>query len=213
MNIRIAIALALTTAAVGCHTTPTPLSATTDRVFAAAPEAPAAEVCTVVRRGNAGNVRDTRIAAHFPDRNYGGISSTFAGNVNGGARQALLAFDLPALPEGAVITSAKVRLHKWVCGGNGVSAHRVTSPWNEDNVTWNSFAGAYDSEAVSALPVGTNGFTTFDVTGLAKAWADGSVANHGIVLVQDNNNTSFSTSEVSDPAQRPTLEVCWSTRS
>lgn len=216
MTIRIAqlIALTLTTTAVGCAATPAAPNALNPAdlpVPAAAPAVDQAgsEMCTVVRRGANDGVKDARIAEHWPNKNYGAAPSSFAGNVAGGARQTLLAFDLPEIPEGATITSAKLRLHKCVCGGSGVTAHKVTASWSEHDVTWSTFDGAYEREAFSSLPVGSDERTSLDVTELARGWADGSVENHGILLAQANANTAFSTSEVTEASERPALEICW----
>ncbi len=176
-------------------------------------EAPTAgaERCTVVQRGAAGGVHDARIAEHWPSKNYGAVSTTFAGTVAGGARHTLLVFELPAVPEGAVITSAEIRLHKCVCGGSGVEAYRVTAPWHEDAVTWDNFGHAYESRAFASIPATDPERAALDVTPLARGWADGSLENHGVLLAQADANTAFSTSEAADPAERPLLELCWTT--
>lgn len=167
-------------------------------------------MCTVVRRSEGSEVRDARVSERWPFTNYGSASASFAGNVGGRARQTLLSFELPDMPKGAVITKAEVNLHKCVCGGRGVSAHRVTSSWDEHTVTWDSFKGAYDSEPLANLPARDPNRVSFDVTDLAQSWADGTNANDGILLRQDNANTSFSTSESDDASERPYLELCWS---
>lgn len=209
------IALTLSTSAVGCAAGPTPLALTPSELTSTperthTPDWAGSEMCTMVRRGAHGAVKDARIAEHWPSKNYGDASSAFAGTVSGGARHTLLGFELPEMPAGAHITSAKIRLHKCVCGGSGVSAHLVNTSWSEDSVTWDSFANAYDQQAFAELPVGADDHTSLDITELARGWADGSTPNNGILLAQATANTAFSTSESSDEGQRPTLEVCWS---
>jgi hypothetical protein len=178
------------------------------------------ESCAVVRRGLAREartpgswrtwVRDARLAERWPDTNYGHAPASFAGMVHAAERATLLAFSLPEIPAGAEITRARLTLHKHVCGGLGVSVHRVTRAWDEATVTWNRLAGGYEQTPVATLPRGEGGVgrVSLDVTSLAREWHEAG-SNHGIVLRQDNANTSFATSEASEPEQRPTLEICW----
>jgi hypothetical protein len=168
------------------------------------------ERCAVVRRGLAGEVHDARLAERWPDKNYGGVTSSFAGRVAGADRDTLLSFSLPEIPGSAEITRAELRLYEHVSGTSPVSLHRVTGAWSESTVTWNSFAGAYELAPTAMLPVvdGGVGHVRVDVTALAREWHQDS-DNHGIVLRQSSANTSFATSEASDPEQRPTLAICW----
>src|SRR6185436_11816490 len=92
-----------------------------------------------------------------------------------------------------------------------VTAHRVTTAWNEGTVTWNSFGGAFDAypEAKLTLEAGEEAPATFDVTRLVRAWRSGEHAQHGILLEQDDSSSSFATSESDAPTQRPRLDVCF----
>ncbi len=171
------------------------------------------ERCAVVRRGLAGEVHDARVAERWPDKNYGHVTTGFAGRVHGAERATLLSFELPEIPDGAAITRARLTLYQRVCSGAGVSLHHVNQGWDEATVTWNAIAGAFDPSPAATLPYGAHcvGHVGVDVTALARAWQQGGAhpSSQGVVLRQDDANTGFATSEASDPAQRPTLEICW----
>ena len=59
-------------------------------------------------------------------------------------QQALFKFDLGAIPAGATIVSAGFIVNQTNNGVVTGNLHRVTAPWNELTVTWNSFGAAYD---------------------------------------------------------------------
>jgi len=140
----------------------------------------------------------------------------------------MVRFNLPSLPEGSVIESAKLRLYvKSVAVQNLASRplqlHRITSSWTEGGVTWNSkpsFDGAsLDSIQFSALSAGT--WVTFDVpVNVVEGWYANPSSNYGLLLKRNpdgapgssalkKNNAEFTSSE-GTAAQRPKLEVTYS---
>jgi hypothetical protein len=92
-----------------------------------------------------------------------------------------------------------------------VRAHRVTAPWSEASVTWQSFADAYDPAAVASVDVNGYGVErSIELSALAQAWVDGTIANHGILLEQDPTGMiSYKSSERSTVSQRPRFTVCY----
>jgi hypothetical protein len=156
-------------------------------------------------------VSDTRIAERWPDRNYGTQPSACAGNVAGAAREMLVAFDLGSIPSGADVTRATITVHRSTSGVARISAHRVTSSWDERSTTWQTFAGALDSEpiAVASLEADAGSMVTFDVTELVRGWQTGAYPNYGIALRQLAAVTGFTTSESDDVSARPQLDVCY----
>jgi hypothetical protein len=117
----------------------------------------------------------------------------------------LLRFDLASIPQGAVITSAKLRLQRLFELGGRSSMHKVTAAWNERNVSWQSFGAAYESAPVAQLPDGEQ--LIVNITDLVRTWHEGG-ANHGIVLNQESGISAFVSSEGALD-ERPRLEVCY----
>src|SRR5262249_17882084 len=141
--------------------------------------------CMTIQRGVAGEVADSRVAEAWPTSNYGRESVAFAGRVGPGARRMLVKFDLDSIPDSARITKATITLHRETCGCSNVTVHRATARWNERDVTWNSFADAYEDDALLSLPEGVNtegdfGPVSFDATELVRGWRQGVDPNYGL---------------------------------
>jgi hypothetical protein len=90
-----------------------------------------------------------------------------------------------AIPTGATVTSATLHVYVNAASGQTVYAHRVTAPWDEMTVTWNSFGGAFMAAAVGSFAADGMGWRSVDVTALVAAWMDGTHPNHGVVLDHD----------------------------
>lgn len=119
-----------------------------------------------------------------------------------------------AVPEGVVINSATLSIYVSEAYTQEVSVHRITAGWLEAEVTWNSFAGAYDSDVFDSFaPV--VGWNTVDMLSLVQGWVDGDVPNHGVLLSHDTPVessgalTAFRSSEHANPDLRPRLEICY----
>jgi len=109
------------------------------------------------------------------------------------------------LPEDATLEAAVLRIYSADPADTTVHVHRVTAPWDETAVTWNSFGGAYDPAVVATfrtpLPPG---YVEVDITDLVLDWADGVHENHGLLLRQDaltDRNTFWSREHDTDRPQ------------
>jgi len=76
-----------------------------------------------------------------------------------------------ALAAGVIVPdSVKTAALSVYCSGPSlqtVNVYRVTAPWAESTVTWNSFAGAYDTAAVhGSFAAAAPGWKTAEVTAL-----------------------------------------------
>ena len=92
---------------------------------------------------------------------------------------------VPEIPEGATIDSATFSVYNgFNRGADTISVHRITDPWTEMGVTWNSFGNAYDPTIIDSIvtPASGIGWLAFDVTGLVQDWVDGAVPNYGVIL-------------------------------
>jgi hypothetical protein len=122
--------------------------------------------------------------------NLNNFSTSPTINVGGaGAYQGLIQFDTTALPAG--ITGASVAKASLVLFVNKVGAagavdiNAANGNWTEATVNGNNAPGI-GMNVASAVPVNTAGaYITVDATALVKAWLDGVITNHGIILTVD----------------------------
>jgi len=84
---------------------------------------------------------DAYIWESNPDDNYGSSTSLYTGIFSGGHKQSLIQFDLNSIPACSQITSATFHIYRRSGGAysEAVEIYRVTAPWDENTVTWNSF--------------------------------------------------------------------------
>lgn len=138
-------------------------------------------------------------------------------------------FELPALPVGSQLESAK--LHLYVTSvtvrnltSKPIRLHRITGSWSEGTVTWNTRPNhdstSLDSVQYSALNAGS--WVTLDVpVSVVQGWYDNPSSNHGLLLKRDPdgyvstgttryNSAYFASSERSTASQRPKLELTYS---
>jgi hypothetical protein len=137
----------------------------------------------------------------------------------------LFKFDLTAIPAGADITSASLDLYAnpaplngagiAMNGANASWIQRVTSPWTESTVTWNTAPTVTTTNQVT-LPQSSGQFQNYpdiDVTNLIQDMIDNPGTSHGFMirLVNETYYASmiFASSDYPDPGYHPLLEVCW----
>jgi hypothetical protein len=170
----------------------------------------AAPTCIVIQRGTSGTVDDALIAGDPTKvgKTYGSSVSLTASNGSYGAREALVHWDLSAIPSTACVTSATVSFDVLLYGGVTVEVHRATASWDESTVSWSTFNQALDATLVTTLP-GTS-HTSASIKALAQSWVTGAAPNDGIALVQPADAiTVFHSSEVPTVTVRPRLDICY----
>jgi hypothetical protein len=179
-------------------------------------------VCVTLQRSLAnGVIYDTQVANKTPGT-YGtsGAMNTGLVGTPPTEREALLQFDLSSIPAGAVVASATMTLWQNNNATANVRAHRILAPWNETQVTWQSFNQAFDPNVVASFingPPSINLLVPSPVsfslaTSLVQGWLDGSVPNYGILLEQTFTGaqvTNYKTSEWFPVSQRPALQICY----
>jgi len=144
--------------------------------------------------------------------------------VPGDERQTLLRFDNlfvsqgGPIPDGAVVTSATLRLNITDPSPDGAELHRMLVPW-ADTDTWTSLVSGVQhdgTEAAAAIDAQSsyNGTVPaahdIDVTLSLVAWSANPAANRGWVMVTPaglSNSWQFSSSEAATISQRPQLTV------
>lgn len=201
------VSLSLSTLLVGCSVSATGES---DEHVGEAHQAASPTCLTIQASGSGAEADDAVLNPVSPDKNYGTSGSLSVGQAVGGTpRQSLLKFNLSSVPAGAPIISATATLTTLLefDAQAPTEAHRVTAPWSESSVTWNSFNGAYSSAVEGTFAPGAT--TSADLTSLVASWQGGTVPNHGIFLDRDHTGgTTFASSEA-PAAQRPKLDVCY----
>src|SRR5258708_38638532 len=105
-------------------------------------------------------------------------------------------FDNTALPAGitgASVSKASLVLFDSKIGTAGaVNINAANGQWAEATVNGNNIPGI-GMNVAAAVPVNTAGaYITVDATALVKAWLDGVITNHGIILTVDPGFASTS---------------------
>lgn len=120
---------------------------------------------------------------------------------------------LISLPPGAVLNSATLGLYVDEFQGvttHHIDIHRVTAPWDEHTVTYNSFAGSYDPAVEASINALGTGWYTANITSLVQGWLAGDYPDYGIFIEQQEPDwTRYASSEYADIAYHPWLELCY----
>ncbi|MFT3774257.1 MAG: DNRLRE domain-containing protein [Minicystis sp.] len=177
-------------------------------------------VCKVFRRDLGTVVEDQMIAGGTKaDRQWGPNIYALTGDVNGESRHALFKFDLSALPAGALVTSADVRIRVFANPVQPtplatIRAHRITANWSESTVTYNTFKNAFAPQVNASFSNGAGGIVAqFSLTPLVQSWVNGTYPNYGFLLEQtqvSGQSTNFKTSEsTGGHDEKPEMTVCY----
>jgi hypothetical protein len=126
----------------------------------------------------------------------------------------LLEFDLTGIPAGLTINNATLSLFHSVNQNAGFtySIFRVTSPWDEDTVTFNT-APSIDPTEVASLTINdsnTGVYRDWDITSLVAGWVNASYANYGLWIeetpIKGDGSAYFNSSE-QDLSTAPRLTI------
>jgi|GEM_PF-1112694 len=117
------------------------------------------------------------------------------------------------IPAAAGLDSAFLFLTVSMNNGETVYVHRITSAWNEANVTWDNFNSSYDELPEAAFVPDSYAEIRIDVTSLAAKWFNGVYPNHGMLLRQGASVSQYRSSEFFEVSSRPRLELFVSTPS
>ena len=130
-------------------------------------------------------VADTMLNSAAPGTNYGSLSDFQVAYAPAGEQVALVRFDLSALPAGAIVDSATLRLYQIDATGAtpvNVSVYPVTSSWDESTVTWATPLTTELFGLVASLDSTLGVYKTWDVTTYAQSWVDAPAGNHGLLI-------------------------------
>ncbi len=114
------------------------------------------------------------------------------------------------LPPGATLQSATLSVFVNSPSGATVNVHRITQPWDEMVVTWNSFGGSFDPAIVGSFMPNAADWRSVDVTSLVQGWLNGSYPDYGFLLEQGQTEyTNYYSSDFPVVSMRPKLEICY----
>jgi hypothetical protein len=166
----------------------------------------------VIQRGTNGRVADTYIWESEPDYT-GNWETLYTGCVGPGRKQTLLSFDLSDVPSAATVHWARLSIfQRDATEPRTVNAHRILASWDEDAVTWRSFAAHFDRSASGSFSSDGSGWKQVDITALVQGWISGAWPNYGVLLddpiAREDQAEEYVSSEDSTAVQRPKLEIC-----
>lgn len=199
---------------------------------------PELEVCykeipvkCIVLKPDSANGKDAPIGAHpdFANKNQSNEENMLAlGWTRSGQphiKRALLQFDLSAVPNGSIVTSANMSLFASEAGGsdpqhsqlthdNAAYLDVISSPWNE-SVTWNTMPNINSAYRVemegTANP--NEDYLDVDVSEQIKYSFENPTQAYGFMIRLKNESPyaalSFATSDHPNAAKHPELEVCF----
>lgn len=183
---------------------------------------------------------DAHINAGSSTTNYGTNTGLFIGNGSGATKRGLIKFDLSKgtnpPPSNAVVSSATLTLTvvaDWTSNARTMSAYRVKRNWTEAGVTWDTYNGTNnwgtagcantstdrEGSAIGTAAVGdvlSAGDTiaiSLDAASVQE-WISGAMANYGLLLKVDTENTdqvNYASSDNATAGYRPQLVIEYTT--
>jgi len=159
-------------------------------------------------------VEDTFIATGRPDRNFASSAALEVAATNPLATdqsQALLRFDLSAIPAGSIIERAQLQLQQREARDTVVrtlAVDRITQGWSATAVTWNSRPPFDDMGVTFPAPAQSDRLLRVDIRPLLEGWLYQPLryANHGLII-HSNTFAALRTFDSMEGATPPTLVI------
>jgi hypothetical protein len=150
---------------------------------------------------------DAYIASCMPYSNFGNAASLNVDYDNHCAYQALLTPVLKELPEGAIVSEAKLSLY-CINAGGALALNYVDDAWSENEVR---YMGRPDvGTSIGTLTCKDKGPVTLDVTTVLQVWLTGQHPGYGVYIrTEASDGTDFGSSEAADADTRPSLTVTY----
>ncbi len=177
--------------------------------------------------------RDAFLDSEYPTYNYGG--DLYNDVENDPKCNFVIGFDLPAEVMGKQINQATIGFYCWYVtnwvDGQYFELYRVSEQWEEGSAdgayeqgsaswniresttAWTTPGGTYAPALLgSSLIQSADYYPEFDITELVQDWADETIANYGVILV--NNSTVLTGIKASEYSEygRPYLIINYSDR-
>jgi hypothetical protein len=141
---------------------------------------------------------------NFSSENYLRISSL---------RIAYIRMASYSLPTGSVINQVKLRMYCYSSTGSApaIIVDRLGDLRNFATATWNNPGGSRSEKILEGISFSRPGWAEFDISNVARNWADGVYPNYGLKLYHDGYEGNFSgqfrTSRYSDSSYHPYFAV------
>lgn len=137
----------------------------------------------------------------------------------------LIQFDLSIIPKGTTIISAELSLYasgyvnsalQGHSGDNAAVLSRITSPWSESSVTWNTApATTSENQVITAPSLSSDQDYIMDVKNIIQDMINDPLNSYGFHWMLQNETPnrilSFYSSDASEAAKRPKLCVTYET--
>lgn len=164
--------------------------------------------------------KDADVSSAAVNNNYAHYADLFIGNTpDPYTSRAYLQFDLSAIPAGANIVSADLKIYHYSTTGSTdftIGMHKVTGNWQENTITWNNQPAYLPiTESTRLINTDKNGWISWDITALLQGWIDGDIINYGVVLrkmdeLLGGTYIKCRSSDYSiDSTQHPKLEITY----
>lgn len=145
---------------------------------------------------------DAYVDSDAPDANFGGATELFIDAAPVTYEAYIMPIGLDAIPTGATIQMAILRLYV-NNDGSKVDVHEIVQSWSESAVTFNDRPAAGTTPFMSFSPGDV--WVDLDVAPVVQAWVDGT-PSYGFRLRSDGTDGSdFASSE--NQADRPELHI------
>ena len=138
------------------------------------------------------SVADSTILQGYPALNVGDTNDMWIGyddqqDPDAEIVRGLVLFNVGSVPSGTVIDSATLRIYlisSWEFPDrlDTITAHRAAGNWTEMGVMWNNRPSVGTAYGSVNVPEDEWGWYELDVTALMRGWANGSIANQGIMI-------------------------------
>ncbi|HNS11378.1 MAG TPA: DNRLRE domain-containing protein [Bacteroidia bacterium] len=168
------------------------------------------------------------VLAGYDTSNFGSspefdaLAWTFSGTITD--LRSLIYWNFSSIPTNAIVTDAKLTLywnpnssntgHSITSGSNEATIVKITDPWDENDVTWNT-QPATDTLNQAYVPISTSQQQDFviDVSALVQDMVANPADNYGMMLKLLNEtyfrSLIFCSSDHPDPDKHPKIEVCY----
>lgn len=160
--------------------------------------------------------QDGYISEWDANRNFFNDPSLYVGRYlqPGDSFRSLLQFDIDRIPPTSQIEEAELILfldrNEAPCPVH-VTVHRILCPWCQCNVTWNNQPHHKEkADGIETIHPHESGFVRICITELAEGWYDGSIPNHGLILIGNehiNSVLGFVSSHSKECDKAPRLKI------
>jgi hypothetical protein len=186
-----------------------------------------AECTTLTLKPGPAIGKDAYLASSTPNSNFFNhpelAAEAWTCNLNPCNGRGIFAFDLSSIPQGAIITSARLSLFANTVSenGNGIAMQgdnasvlqRVITNWNENTVTWNN-APATTTQNQVTLSVSTSSFQSYpniDVKNLVQDMVSNPSTSFGFLIKHVNEtfykSMIFASSDFADASKWPEITI------